>query len=89
LPNPLATKLSFLNPFGIEFGGWISNLDGDGGQTLIVWMLIGFIIILFFNSIKREEDFKRNNGTALFTAIIFTYSIFSMYQASEFLYFHF
>ena len=34
-PNPLATKLAFLKDFGVEFDGFITNLDNDGGKTLI------------------------------------------------------
>uniref|UniRef100_UPI00082497B8 MBOAT family O-acyltransferase n=1 Tax=Aliarcobacter cryaerophilus TaxID=28198 RepID=UPI00082497B8 len=50
LPNPLVTKLAFLKDFGIEFGGFIANIDSDGGKTLIPIIFFAFILVLFFKN---------------------------------------
>ncbi|MDX4069577.1 MBOAT family protein, partial [Aliarcobacter skirrowii] len=90
LPNPLATKLAFLKDFGVEFGGFIANLDNDGGKTLIPMMFFAFILVLFFkNSMEKRESFRSNYLNIIFAIICFSYAILSLNNISEFLYFNF
>jgi len=88
LPNSLESKLSFLNSYNVKFGDFLSSLSA--GKDLISSIIIVFILILFFkNSMEKLSQFKLNQQTALWTATIFVYSLFSMYKVSEFLYFNF
>ncbi|OCL93283.1 MBOAT family O-acyltransferase [Arcobacter porcinus] len=90
LPNPLATKLGYLKDFGVEFGGFIANLDNDGGKTLIPMMFFAFILVLFFkNSMEKRDSFKPNYKLAFLTAFCFIFGILSLNKVSEFLYFNF
>jgi len=88
LPTALSSSLGFLSNYGIEFGKFMENVQGN--IWTLTWTLAGFIIVLFFkNSMEKMNDFKLTNSTAFFTAVIFIYTIFSMYKVSEFLYFNF
>lgn len=91
LPNPLLNKLSFLQKYGIEFGGWISNIDNSyGGIFVVTWLIIGFILILLFkNSVEKLDSFKFNYKTSFFSGIAFSCAVLSLNKVSEFLYFNF
>ena len=90
LPNPLATKLAFLKDFGVEFGGFIANLDNDGGKTLIPMIFFAFILVLFFkNSMEKWKDFELNYKTLFLAFFCFCMGILSLNKVSEFLYFNF
>ncbi|CAM3897316.1 MBOAT family protein [Arcobacter cloacae] len=90
LPNPLATKLAFLKDFGIEFGGFIANIDSDGGKTLIPMLLLAFILVLAFkNSMEKWKEFKLNYKTLFLAFFCFSMGILSLNKVSEFLYFNF
>ena len=90
LPNPLATKLAFLKDFGVEFAGFITNLDNDGGKTLIPMMFFAFILVLFFkNSMEKWKDFELNYKTLFLAFFCFSMGILSLNKVSEFLYFNF
>ncbi|MCT7492471.1 MBOAT family O-acyltransferase [Aliarcobacter cryaerophilus] len=90
LPNPLVTKLAFLKDFGVEFGGFIANLDNDGGKTLIPMMFFAFILVLFFkNSMEKWKDFELNYKTLFLAFFCFSMGILSLNKVSEFLYFNF
>jgi D-alanyl-lipoteichoic acid acyltransferase DltB (MBOAT superfamily) len=57
LPNILESKLPFLANCGIEFGGFVANIQGD--YFTPVWIITGFIIVLVFkNSVQRMESFR-------------------------------
>jgi len=80
-------KLSFLTEYGVDFGKWLHNIDGNKSVT---WIIIGFIILLFAkNSIELKENFKPNKYYFAFTFIIFVYTISKINKVSEFLYFNF
>jgi len=88
LPNFLASKLSILSQYGIEFGGFTAHLSA--GLDLVVWLLLGLIFVLLFkNAPEKIKTFEINYKTSFFTSILFIYSILSMYKVSEFLYFNF
>jgi len=88
LPAKLASKLSFLNEYGISFGAWLGAITGN--KWSVVWLFLGFIIILVFkNSTQKLDDFKLNFKTALWSAIAFVGGVLSLTKVSEFLYFNF
>ncbi|MCT7464883.1 MBOAT family protein [Aliarcobacter cryaerophilus] len=91
LPNPLVTKLGYLKDFGIEFGGFIANIDSDGGKTLIPMIFFAFILVLAFkNSMKYLNiKFTINYKFAFFTAFLLIFGLLSLNKVSEFLYFNF
>jgi D-alanyl-lipoteichoic acid acyltransferase DltB (MBOAT superfamily) len=89
LPEKLASKLSFLGTYGVEFGSVYNSI---GGTTLLTtfWLAIGFLIILFFkNSIQQLQNFKFNFKTILFSSVAISIALLSMNKVSEFLYFNF
>jgi len=89
LPSFLSAKLAFLNQYSVKFGGaWLSEVDGT--IVTVVWLLIGFILILTFkNSNQRLESFKLDYKMAFFAGILFASAILSLNKVSEFLYFNF
>ena len=90
LPNPLAGKLAFLKEYGVEFGGFIANIDSDGGKTLIPMVLFAFILVLAFkNSMEKMNSFKADYKIAFITTFCLIFGILSMNKVSEFLYFNF
>jgi len=81
-------KLSFLSTYGIEFGGMFANIQAN--KWAIVWLFIGFVLILFFkNSMEKINNFKPNYKTVLFTGVSFSYGVLLLNEASDFLYFNF
>jgi len=88
LPNQLADKLAFLSNYGVEFGGFTANLSA--GMDLIVWLLIGFILIIFFkNPMEVSRKFKTNILYLTIHIIIIFTSLSLLNTISEFLYFNF
>jgi len=90
LPNPLIEKLAFLKAYGFQFGGWIANIDSDGGKTLVPSLLITLLIILLFqNSNQWANAFKPNKKMAFMVALMLSFGVLSLTKVSEFLYFNF
>ena len=90
LPNPLANKLAILKEYGIEFGGWVANIDSDGGKSLVPWLIVAFLLVLVFkNSMEKRDTFILNYKTLILTAICLVGGILSLNKVSEFLYFNF
>ena len=90
LPNFLESKLQFLKSFGIAFGGFVANIDNDGGKTLIPMIFFVFILVLFFkNSMEKWKDFELNYKTLFLAFFCFSMGILSLNKVSEFLYFNF
>ena len=96
LPNQLASKLAFLGNYGVEFGGFIANIQGD--YFTPVWLIAGFIFILVFkNSLKliKYDDIHNKyiltKREAIYFGFLFLVSIFNIYTSShtEFIYFNF
>ena len=89
LPNFLASKLASLSKYGIEFGALATNLSA-AGKDLIIWLLIGFILILVFkNSIDKLKLFKPSAINSFVFIMAFTISLYKLSGYSEFLYFRF
>ena len=87
LPVPLAKKLEFLTPYGVEFGNWLSAVNAD--REIFLWMLAAFVTVFFFkNSMQLRDSFKPNFFYMVST-ILFFLSIFILYRKSEFIYFNF
>ena len=88
LPVVLVSKLSFLRQYNIEFGGFMTNIDGN--IYTIIWIFIGFILILFFkNSMEKLKLFRPNLFNSSFFIIVFIISFYKLSGYSEFLYFRF
>lgn len=84
----LSDKLSFLSPYGVEFGEVTKNI-GNGSESL-KWIIFAFIIILVFsNSMEKKESFLCNYRTILLTLVFSIGGILSLNKISEFLYFNF
>lgn len=92
LPHFLATRLSFLQSYGIKFGAWAEAIEGD--LYTPIWVLFAFIIILLFkNSTERINinSTKPTIGLTIFTALLAMFAIVNMISDpyTEFIYFNF
>jgi len=88
LPKNLESKLYFLNSYGIEFGEWAKDIRGS--SWTIIYLMFGFILILFFkNSSQKIENFHLNYKTILLAYVCFISAVLSLNRVSEFLYFNF
>ena len=88
LPDKLASKLAFLNDYGIEFGNW--TIDISGSNWTAIWIIFAFILVLFFkNSMEKWKEFRLNSYYLLYTIISLFVAISFITRFSEFLYFNF
>ena len=91
LPANLASKLGFLEEYGVEFGKWMGNIDGN--FETIFWIIGGFlVVILLKNSTKKFDNFQTDYKSAFITALCLYGAISFMLKASQqsqFLYFNF
>jgi alginate O-acetyltransferase complex protein AlgI len=88
LPTFLSSKLYLLKEYGVQFGGFVKNING--GIDTLLWLLGAFILILLFkNSIEKSEKFKFNKVTLILASISFISGVLSLSKVSEFLYFNF
>lgn len=88
LPNILESVLPFLNKYGVEFGWFTQNIQGK--SFTLVFLIIGFILVLFFeNSSKKLDNFKLNFINSFIFVMAFTISLYKLSGYSEFLYFRF
>jgi D-alanyl-lipoteichoic acid acyltransferase DltB (MBOAT superfamily) len=88
LPSMLESVLPFLNKYGVEFGLFTQNIQGR--SFTLVFLIIGFILVLFFeNSNKKLDNFKLNFINSFIFVMAFTISFYKLSGYSEFLYFRF
>lgn len=88
LPEKYAGKLTFLQEFGITFGGVFGDINGKA-QT-IVYIVLAFIIALkLTNSMEMLRNFQPTRLNLAFTLTIFLVAVSMMSTVSEFLYFNF
>jgi len=88
LPEKYASKLTFLSDFGITFGSVFGDINGKA-QT-IVYIILGFILVLKFkNSMEIRDAFVPTRLNLLFTLALFLTAVSMMSTVSEFLYFNF
>jgi len=88
LPSQLANQLAFLTKYGIEFGGFITNIQGDKFVPLEILLCL-FVVLYFKNSIQIYQQFKPNYKYLTFYLLITIASLSSLNKLSEFLYFQF
>ena len=87
LPSSLSEQFSFIKDLHIDTGLWSKLFQHE--TYLNLWILSGFIIILFLpNSMQMMKKFKTNFFFMLLTVIFFL-AIFMLYRKSEFIYFNF
>ena len=85
-PSFLNSSFGFLNKYGIEFGGFVSNLKA--GNEIILYILMAFIITLKFKNIYQYQ-FKENSLNLTIFVLVSIVSILKLNEYSEFLYFQF
>ncbi|MDY0194460.1 MAG: MBOAT family protein [Sulfurovaceae bacterium] len=72
----------------VTFGGITQNIGND--SDILIWMIIGFILILLFkNSNQKLDNFKFNYITVLISVMAFISGVLSLNKVTEFLYFNF
>jgi D-alanyl-lipoteichoic acid acyltransferase DltB (MBOAT superfamily) len=83
--------LGFLEESGVAFGFFYANITTSGSPIyLILWLFLGFIVVLFCkNSIEQLKGLRLNYRTAFFIAFLFTAGVIGLNSVSEFLYFNF
>lgn len=87
LPTFLASKLAFLENFGIEFGGFVEHIQGTNFTPL--WLVFGFVLVLFMKNSSTMIKTKYNTLDLLFLLSISVISIGYIDEYNEFLYFNF
>jgi D-alanyl-lipoteichoic acid acyltransferase DltB (MBOAT superfamily) len=88
LPSALASKLSFLDNYGVGFGYWLDHIQGT--IWTMVWLVSIFAITIYSkNSIEQLYNLKLNYKNSLFMAFLLSMGILSLSKVSEFLYFNF
>ena len=88
LPAKLATKLSFLSKYGIDFGASLQVIGSNKAITISI--IAAFLILFYKNSTELSKEFEPRTVTMLLTSITFVYSIITLMTIkSEFLYFNF
>ena len=85
-PSFLNSSFGFLNKYGIEFGGFVSNIKA--GNEIILYILMAFIITLKFKNIYQYQ-FKENSLNLTIFVLVSIVSILKLNEYSEFLYFQF
>ena len=88
LPILLADLIPFLSKYGVEFGQFTQNIQGR--PFTFIFIVIGFILVLFFeNSAKKLSNFKFNLTNSFIFVMAFSISFYKLSGYSEFLYFRF
>lgn len=88
LPSFFIPQLGFLENYNIIFGKVFENIYAD--RYVLLYLLIAFVIVLTFdNSIQIRDKFQIKFKTLIFSVVIFLYSILSLNNISEFIYFNF
>jgi TM2 domain-containing membrane protein YozV len=59
LPNILESVLPFLNKYGVEFGWYTQNIQGK--SFTLIFLIIGFILVLFFEKVIKNYDAEIRN----------------------------
>ncbi len=66
----------------------LENISGD--LFTILWIIAGFILVLFFkNTVEKAKELKINYKTLFFTLFCLLAALLSVNKVSEFLYFNF
>jgi hypothetical protein len=88
LPAFLSEKLSFLLEKGVQFG---ENLAVVKAKDHTVWMLGAVLIavLILKNSNEIIGRFRPDWKSAIFAAMVATYTIFNLGKVTQFIYFQF
>lgn len=88
LPEAVSAKFAFLHHYGITFGNFLANINGD--KLTPAWIMI-FLFVVFFvrNSNQMKDSFNLTSRTVLLSGFLFVYAALSLNKVSEFLYFNF
>jgi hypothetical protein len=88
LSHKMEKNWSYLAEYGVEFGNWMVEIGG--GNKMRNYILVVFFIILFCkNSMQKLDNFQLNYKYLFSTITLFVFSILSLQEATEFLYFNF
>jgi len=79
-------RFGFLTDFGVTFDLWLENING---KKAYVWILVGFILLVFKNTNQMQKEFKPSYFYIIVTVVILSASILELGEVSEFLYFNF
>jgi alginate O-acetylation protein len=86
----LEKRVGFLKEYGVSFDKWDINLQVDGTNTLIYFMVFSFVLVLFCkNSAQKIQYFKLCWQNLTIAVFCFVLAILNMYKMSQFLYFNF
>jgi alginate O-acetyltransferase complex protein AlgI len=89
LPNGLASKLNFLESYGITFRNWLSGAGLSGGKDLLIIAGMVVFVMVMKNSQEWGKKLKPNLFMQMTIAFILSLGILSLSKVSEFLYFQF
>jgi alginate O-acetyltransferase complex protein AlgI len=85
-PYFLEPYIGFLKMYGVQFGGSLSNINGN--ITMLILIVVAFIITLTFKNIYQYQ-FKENLLHLMIFLLISIISILKLNEYTEFLYFQF
>ena len=87
ISDKLASKLSFLENYGVEFGKMFVNIQGS--IQIIGWLILAFIIILLFKNSgeMRKKGYLNSIAFSIMTLVSLYFMITSKY--TEFIYYGF
>ncbi len=88
LPNILESKLYFLSSFGVEFGGFVANINGTNYVPIVIFLAIIGVAFLE-NSNTIYSKFKISLKYLVLLVVIDLILIFKLNDQSVFLYFNF
>jgi hypothetical protein len=88
LPNKFSEILQFDDTAGVKFGDIFANFYGD--SDMLVWIVLGFFLVLFFNNSNQMlYQFRMSNKMLIFIAFNLSIGLMNISKTSEFLYFNF
>ena len=88
LPRSLYSYVPYLQNYGVEFEGFMTNLNGT--LSSLLWILLAFILSLFFkNSTQKFDNFRSDWINLVATSLLLSAGILHLNDITEFLYFDF
>jgi D-alanyl-lipoteichoic acid acyltransferase DltB (MBOAT superfamily) len=86
---PYFLEQYFYNFNIFSFGGWMNNLDSDGGVKVILFLSLSIFSIFIGNSMEMLKKAKPNVGFILFTTFMIVISLLNLNNQKVFLYYDF
>ncbi len=88
LPAALASKLAFLEAYGVRFGSYLGGIGA--GKTAIELLIVAFLLVLFTkNSTELISQSRVGTAKMVYASLLFVVSALSLNRVSEFIYFNF